>query len=528
MKAGSSMGTQRAGGRGLFLVCTLFVAAGSGIFAILSAIPLWHWFSAQGWETVPCDIVRSEVMASTEGNAYRIDIEYTYAWAGESFSGDRYNFFSPATGDLLSKQLVVDGYPPGAQMTCYVDPADPGNAVLNRDFSPTYLIGCFGLIFVFAALAFAAYARHAGAQRRKQRAGNDPPSPRSPDGFGRDAAALEGKRHSRIGCGVALVIAIFWNSILWATLLGIWSQHGAEAFDAVSILVLTPFVLVGLALLAGMGYFVLARFNPRPLLALSRDVLPLGGEGALQWSFRGNPARIHHMVITLCGQEKVTYSSGKTMVTETRDFSRTVVMDTTAPNKVVQGNATFSVPEFTAPSFDAPNNKIIWSVKVHGGIRHWPDVNEVFPIHVSPLPGKTTAASAAGKVRDTGMTAGETLTLKLDQDPATLVPGQVVEGTAGWNLDAPPGMAMLRLFWYTEGKGTQNVGVIEDLALPANRASCLSTFRMTIPEAPYSFQGTAFTLQWAFELNVGNGHHVERLPLVVSPWVEQVTLTGMD
>jgi len=116
------------------------------------------------------------------------------------------------------------------------------------------------------------------------------------------------------------------------------------------------------------------------------------------------------------------------------------------------------------------------------------------------------------------------LTLRLNQDPATLVPGQVVDGVAGWQMADPPKRAMLRLFWYTEGRGTQDVGIAEELELPAGKASCSGTFRFTIPDAPYSFRGQLITLRWAIELVLNKGKQVERLDLVVSPWVEQVTL----
>ncbi len=120
------------------------------------------------------------------------------------------------------------------------------------------------------------------------------------------------------------------------------------------------------------------------------------------------------------------------------------------------------------------------------------------------------------------------LTLQLNQDPTTLVPGQVIDGRVGWHLESPAKRAMLRLFWYTEGRGTQDVGIVEELTLPEERATCSGSFRFTIPEAPYSFLGNLVTLKWAIELVLNKGKQVERLDLVVSPWVEQVRLQKVD
>lgn len=120
------------------------------------------------------------------------------------------------------------------------------------------------------------------------------------------------------------------------------------------------------------------------------------------------------------------------------------------------------------------------------------------------------------------------LTLRINQDPTTLVPGQVIDGVAGWRLDDAPRDALLRLFWFTEGKGTCDVGVVEELTLPHHLAELSGTFRFTIPAAPYSFCGQLITLKWAIELLVDKGDLVERLDLIVSPWVEQVSLKKVE
>ena len=120
------------------------------------------------------------------------------------------------------------------------------------------------------------------------------------------------------------------------------------------------------------------------------------------------------------------------------------------------------------------------------------------------------------------------LTLTLNQDPSTIVPGQSIDGTVGWQLEDAPRTAVLRLFWYTEGRGTQDVGVVEELNLPTNLAQLSGTFRFTVPAAPYSFQGQLIALKWAIELLLNKQKLVERIELVVSPWVEQVSLKKVD
>ena len=42
-------------------------------------------------------------------------------------------------------------------------------------------------------------------------------------------------------------------------------------------------------------------------------------------------------------------------------------------------------------SFEAPNNRVRWTLIVHGDIPFWPDVRDEFPITVLPLQRKETA-----------------------------------------------------------------------------------------------------------------------------------------
>lgn len=116
------------------------------------------------------------------------------------------------------------------------------------------------------------------------------------------------------------------------------------------------------------------------------------------------------------------------------------------------------------------------------------------------------------------------LNLELNQDPATLVPGQRIEGKFSWNLQKPPQTAFVRLFWYTEGRGDQDVGIVAEHDVHTPSASHSATFQFDLPDSPCSFNGQLISLKWAIELVINKGKEVERIDLQVSPWVEVVTL----
>jgi len=103
-------------------------------------------------------------------------------------------------------------------------------------------------------------------------------------------------------------------------------------------------------------------------------------------------------------------------------------------------------------------------------------------------------------------------------------PGQPLAGTVAWQLERAPKNAELRLFWYTEGKGTQDTETIAVEHFQDAQVIESRPFSFTLPEAPYSFSGKLISLRWAIELIVDGDKNVERLDILVSPWVTEVKL----
>lgn len=386
----------------VFFVALVFCAVGSVLFYFLSALPLQGWMDARQWASVPCTIVRSDVDShhSDDGTTYSVDIAYRYTWDGETYTGEAYNFFSGSSSGRSYKEAIVNEYPVDSTRECFVNPENPGEAVLNRDFNFTYLIGVFGLIFVFGGLGMFVYVfrkqegfavtsseKHWPTMSR---------SPELPDG----TITLKGSQNRVVTCGCVFVIAAFWNSIVGTMLVGMYADGDFGSGEFLPFLFLIPFVLVGLGMIAFLIYSFLAIFNPQPDLTLSPGYLPLGGTAVLGWTFRGNASRIHRLTFTLIGEEKATYRRGTSTTTDSSTFANVTLFETELPQEMAMGEIEFTMPEFTVPSFDAPNNKIVWSLKVHGDIRRWPDINAYFPITVSPLPRDTAAERLPAQFRE--------------------------------------------------------------------------------------------------------------------------------
>ncbi len=109
----------------------------------------------------------------------------------------------------------------------------------------------------------------------------------------------------------------------------------------------------------------------------------------------------------------------------------------------------------------------------------------------------------------------------------TFRPGEEVSGAVGWTVDKEPKSAEVRLFWYTAGKGTRDVGIVAAQRLEAPKSNDERSFAFTLPEAPYSFSGTLISLIWAIELVVDPGGLSERVEITVSPTGEEIVL-GKD
>jgi hypothetical protein len=117
--------------------------------------------------------------------------------------------------------------------------------------------------------------------------------------------------------------------------------------------------------------------------------------------------------------------------------------------------------------------------------------------------------------------------LKVEMEGGRLAfrPGEEARGTAHWSLEAPPRSVELRLFWRTEGKGTQDIGVAETVSWNGVALEDRRDVRIRVPDAPYSFSGKLISLVWAFEVVAEPGGLAGRTDIVISPTEKELLLT---
>jgi Protein of unknown function (DUF3592) len=368
----------------------IFVTVGIAIGYFLSFRPLYLVYQARSWTAADCEVISSRVAAS--GKTSRPDIQYRYRIADRSYTSDRYNFMTGSTSDSTVAD-TVERHGPGTRFQCYVDPADPTQAVINRDVTYWYY---FGLVFFvgFAGIPLLVgtfvLRQHTATRSARQMADMPLPMRELDDRsigtvIDLGPVVLQPTASPMGKLITATIVCLIWNGIVAAftyfEIQGFRSGDGANWFLAIFLLL---FQIVGIALIVSVPYQMLALANPRPTITLSRATLPIGGGVPFEWQLTGKASRVSRLVVTLKGREEASYRRGTDTHTDTHEFHTDVVVDATDPMTIERGNGTIRIPAATMHSFSANNNKILWTLTVKGDISRWPDVDESFVVTVTP------------------------------------------------------------------------------------------------------------------------------------------------
>lgn len=95
------------------------------------------------------------------------------------------------------------------------------------------------------------------------------------------------------------------------------------------------------------------------------------------------------------------------------------------------------------------------------------------------------------------------ITISLDQSTTQYRPGETISGTVSWTeLGAETDGIEIRLLWYTQGKGNQDLEVVESLPRNITQPTGSTPFEFTAPTRPFSFSGKLISLIWTIEVVV--------------------------
>jgi hypothetical protein len=331
-------------GSGCLILFGLFFAGIGSLFVYLMFIlPLWKMSLASDWVAVPCTILDSNVgvNADSEGDTYRVEVHFAYHYNPEALeadvSGPRYEstLFDFTDGSYSSgrkdKQAIVNQLKPGTKTTCFVNPHQPAEAVLQRDAPDDLWFGLFPLIFPLVGLGIIIIGLRVRRTERLQRAGLLPLTTTSAattmpltDEPAFRTGSVELKPQSRLAKVIFLgFFSLIWNGITWTMVLVaiIPELREGESFAWFPLLFMSIFVLVGLVVLLATLHQLLALTNPRLRLIVSSQNLHPGDTFTISWECLGNVMKVTSITMEIEGRESATYTRGTDTVTETQVFA---------------------------------------------------------------------------------------------------------------------------------------------------------------------------------------------------------------
>ncbi|MCA9176929.1 MAG: DUF3592 domain-containing protein [Planctomycetales bacterium] len=152
------------------LGCFLGGLAFSGVIALTGAAILYWGFyvphrdirRSQSWIETPCVILEAEVTEGYSGTAgknagpgsydYGLRVRYRYDFEGQEYVSSRFAVTEVSDSREQWRREVAESIPPGANTVCFVNPDDPEEAALSREFHANYRVALVPAAFLLLGL----------------------------------------------------------------------------------------------------------------------------------------------------------------------------------------------------------------------------------------------------------------------------------------------------------------------------------------------------------------------------------------
>ncbi|MFC4992023.1 DUF3592 domain-containing protein [Rubritalea tangerina] len=380
----SSKKNEEAGKAILIPFFGIFALAGLAVL-IFFVLPMWQkYLSAKSWEPTSATVIWSTVRShsDSDGTTYSPDIFYRYQYNGHTYQSNSVGLMGGSSSGRDSKQELVNAYPRKHEFTCFVNPNNPYQALIQRDIGwwaaftlfplPFIAVGFGGLIYTF----------------KKQKSKKTKVSHANAKHFHQTTSAHSQEfrpTKKRLGWILgAFLIAAFWNGIVSVFFLDVWNTWQKGDPDWFLTLFLTPFVLVGLGMILHFFYRIMAACNAAPTLTLKPASITLDTPARLYWKTLRGEHKVAQFQIYLIGEEEARYQRGTNTVTDTSIFHESLLTETSDPRKIRRGEIEIILPQDTMPSWEGSNNAIKWYLRVRGDIKLWPDIKDDYLITVLP------------------------------------------------------------------------------------------------------------------------------------------------
>lgn len=209
-----------------------------------------QWWAARSWEETPCRIESAELKVSRgdDSTSYRVIASYRYEYQGMAHHGDKVGFSSSSdnVGDFQKRAYrelasYVEEQPAKAEAAqpsarafrCYVNPANPDQAVLYRElrWEMQAFMAIFALTFPAVGAGVAAFGlasmRRLRQERRLQAAHPDAPWRWQPQWAGAAIPEAAGKWRVGIYAYTLWATAVVASLLVGSGLSGAFSRGGS-------------------------------------------------------------------------------------------------------------------------------------------------------------------------------------------------------------------------------------------------------------------------------------------------------------
>lgn len=237
----------------LVLFALPFAVAGLAISG-WAVFDLWSWSDAQDWVETPTRLIAAELetMPGEEGDAtYRATAHYRYQYGGRDYESrrvaiatgsDNVGSYQQDRGRELERLLRA-----GRPTVCYVNPDDPSQALLFRDFRPGYFALKLIAGLLFGGVGFGLLvAGWVGRRKLQREAALAAAHPDEPWRWRDDWMAGRLRCDSRTKAWTVTGVALFWNGISWPAFIGAMLQDDVH-WGARLVISLFPLIGAGLA-----------------------------------------------------------------------------------------------------------------------------------------------------------------------------------------------------------------------------------------------------------------------------------------
>lgn len=381
----------------LILFGLIFAGIGAG-FLFISVIPTLHdWQQMKSWQAVEAELLAANLVTnhSSDSTTYSATASYRYQYNGRMFSSSRVaiNSGSDNIGDFqyhLGRRLERDLQEKRA-IQIWVDPDNPGNAVINRDLR----LGLLGFKLIFV-LVFGGFGLGVLFYSKMARPAQDWQAPEYRDRPWLAVPAWETgtiRSNAKIIHWVLWGIAVIWNLISCPVLFVLPRELERGNYPALFAL-LFPLVGIGLLIGAMIQTRRWRRFGPTPF---TMDPFPgrLGGRvgGNLEIKLPYNPN--HRFDIRLTCAYSYVSGSGKNRSRREKVLWQDKQTVTPQPGRYgTRLDIAFDVPPTLPASEQQCSAYHKWSLDVEGKL-DGPDYSRQFEIPVFPAENPSAPLSGA-------------------------------------------------------------------------------------------------------------------------------------